>query len=259
MSYPSGPTNPFEKPPPAMPAPPTGYEPLPGTGPDPWRSSYDEKRTGRSFPWGFCLLGCLGMFLIGILVCAGVGYYAARKIPDGIRDVTVAAVRQSDLAEEDKRVIIEQIHRVHGEYKAGRIGIEKVGEVVDRLTNSPLIPVMIAKAAKHKYLNPSGLTDEEKAAADVTLQRVARGVIENKIESHELDLALDYISTRQGEQRQFKETVSDDDLRKFLEECRRLVDAKEIPDEPFQIDLGSEFRKAVDQALGAQRAESDLE
>ncbi|MGY8771150.1 MAG: hypothetical protein ACKVH8_22280, partial [Pirellulales bacterium] len=43
--------------------------------------------------------------------------------------------------------------------------------------------------------------------------------------------------------------VTDEELREFIAECKRIADEKEIPDENFIIDLTAELKKAIDNVL----------
>lgn len=227
----------------------------------PQQANWSEKGTPSEPPkakkgWSGCLIGCLCVFLLGVVMCGAGTWYAFKKLPDFARNTAVTAIEQSDLSDEDKRVVVEQVDRVVNEYKAGNISLEQVGEVFEEFAQSPLMNVLLAKAAMEKYVSPSGLSDEEKTEAKMTLERAARGVFEKKISQGELETTLDMISTKTGNQRQFANSLSDDELRKFLAECKRLADAAEIPEEPYEVDVGGEVKKAVDRALNV-RAEAE--
>jgi hypothetical protein len=43
--------------------------------------------------------------------------------------------------------------------------------------------------------------------------------------------------------------VTDEEVRQMLVRLKKLADDAEIPDEPFQIDVGDEVKKVVDKAL----------
>jgi hypothetical protein len=193
--------------------------------------------------------------LVLVVGTALAGWYAYRKMPDIAQSVIVAAVDESDLSAEDKQVVKRQVERLVQAYKQGKVSNERLIQFAERLTKSPLMDLMIAYAARVQYINESGLSDEEKAAADRTLQRLARGVIEKKIATEDLDAALDHISNElPNGGREFSEEVSDEDLRAFLAECKRLADAAEVPDADYKVDIGTELRKLVDEVLGEKSA-----
>lgn len=198
-----------------------------------------------------CLLGCLGVVSV-LVVMGGFGtWWGLRKLPDWTRGAIDQVVQESDLAPEDKQMVMKQVDRLVEGYKEGKVDLEKLGQFAQRFAESPLMDLMIAYAAKIKYIDPSGLTDEEKAEADKTLQRVARGVVEEKIPKEKLDVALNQISNEiPNGGRQFREDVSDAELRAFLAECKKLADEAAIPEGEFKVDIGDELRKLVDETLG---------
>jgi hypothetical protein len=208
-----------------------------------------KKRTGCTCVG--CLLGCLGVVVV-LSVAGGVAaWWGIKKIPDLARGVVEQAVNDSDLPEEDKKVVMTQVDRLVNGYKEGKVDLQKLGQLGEKFAKSPLMDLMIAYAAKVQYIDPSGLSDEEKAEAERVLQRVARGVVEQKIPDDQLDVALNHISNDMGNGgRQFREDVTDAELRAFIKECKRLADEAEIPEGEYKVDIGAELKKLVDDALG---------
>lgn len=201
------------------------------------------------------VFGVIG--LVVVLICGGMiglAYYAASQaktfVADASRKALTDMVEQSEMDEEDKQTVVAQIDRVTDDFKSGKITLEQVGNVMEELGRSPLFVLMMVRAAEEKYVKPSGLSEEEKAAATLTLERTARGVYEEKIAHESLEGPMRHISQtdRQGNQ-QLKERVTDEELRAFLAECKTLADGASIPEERFDVDIGDEFKKAVDRAL----------
>ena len=201
------------------------------------------------------VLAVVGLTIL--LMCGGLvglAYYAyvnARQFgADLSRKVIVDVVEQSELQEKDKRVVVAQVDRVAEAYKAGRISLEDVGRVMQELAESPLFVTAMVEAVEAQYVAPSGLSEEEKAEARLTLERVARGVYEETIPPESLDPALDPISTKDAQgNRQLKDRITDAELRDFLARSKQIADEAQVPEEPFQIDIAQEFKKAVDRAL----------
>ncbi|MBI2477704.1 MAG: hypothetical protein HYV60_03370 [Planctomycetia bacterium] len=209
-------------------------------------SESPKKRSGCAT----CLIVLLGLMFVGILLCGFGTWYVVKKAPDWARDAIVSGIEGSDLTAEDKQIVTEQVDRVVDDYKAGKITMQQLGEIAQELSESPLLPLMMAMAAEEAYVKPSGLSDEEKEQAERTFQRVARGVFEKQIDTDELNTALDFVSTADANgNRQFKNPVTDEDLRLMLTELKRLADETEIPDEPYEVNVGAEFKAAVDRVL----------
>jgi len=195
------------------------------------------------------------MCLLGAGLIAGVVWYVARNVKeiasDMAREVIVSGVENSEMDEEEKQAIIAQVDRVVDKYQSGEISTEDLGRIMKELGESPLVGAFMIYSIEAKYVAPSGLSDEEKEQARLTLQRVLRGVYEETITPDELEPLLDpmTIQTPDGN-RQLKETVTDQELRDFLAGCKQKADEAEVPDEPFEVKVSEEFRRAVDRALG---------
>lgn len=207
---------------------------------------------------GGILIGCLGLLLVCLLICGGGLYFVAMNWQSWAlqgfatmgREIAVQAVEESELTDEDKRAVIEQIDRVADEAKAGNLTGEQFAKIMENLAESPLLPAGMAKAIEVKYVDPSDLPEDEKAAAKLTLQRGARGAFEKKISPEQLELACDPISNVDSEgKRKLKEQVTTEELREFLANVKKLADEAGIPEEPFGFDVGEEVKKAVDKAL----------
>ncbi|MCH5377838.1 MAG: hypothetical protein JJ992_28110 [Planctomycetes bacterium] len=204
-----------------------------------------------------CLIGCLVIFLICLIACSGIAWYVYANLgplktamADMARESIVSGIRESKLEEKEKQAIIAQVDRVVDKYKSGEITTQQLQRVMQELAESPLMGAILLYSVETQYVQPSGLSDEEKQQARRTLQRVLRGVTEGKIKTEQLDSAMDYVTVKQGKSRQFKKKISDGDLRAFLAELKRKADDADVPDEPFEIKASEEFRKAIDRALG---------
>jgi hypothetical protein len=212
----------------------------------------------RRSGWTACLIGCLVIAVIGVCVCGGVVWYFYANVghfkslmADAARQAIVSGIRESELEESEKQAIIAQVDRVIDQYKAGDISLQQLQQVMEQLAESPLMGAIVVFSVEANYVEPSGLDEEEKQQARRTLQRVLRGVTEEKIRMEELEPAMEHVTVqRAGGSRELKQSISDEDLRAFLSDLKEKADQAEIPDEPFEIRISDEFRKAVDRALG---------
>jgi len=211
------------------------------------------QHAGRGWLPG-CLIGCLFAFVIGVGVCGGVVWYVACNVKEIASDMTrgliVGAVENSELDKEEKQAIIAQVDRVVDKYKSGEISTEDLGRIMEELGESPLFGAIMIYSIEAKYVAPSGLSDEEKEQARVTFQRVLRGVYEERINPNELEPLTEHMTIEMPDgSRQLKESVTDQELRDFLAQCKKKADEAEVPDEPFEVKISEEFRRAVDRAL----------
>ena len=210
-----------------------------------------EPRRRRGCGCGSCLLVFLGLGLLSVLCCGIAGYLGVQRAPDWAHDAIVAAVNDSDLDPEAKQEITAQMDRLLKEYKAGNVSGEQIGEALEEFAESPIMLLIMAYAAMESYVEPSGLSDDEKNEAKLAFQRVARGTFEKKVDPDDLERALDYISKKDfNGNRQIKNKISDEELRSLVKECTRVADEAEIPNEPYQVDVAAEVKRIVDRALG---------
>ncbi len=199
--------------------------------------------------------GCGVVCLLCVLACGGfaywVRYYVPNMIADTVRDELVVAIEDSDLSDEEKTEVIEQVNRVNSAFKAGDLSFEDVERVGNELEDSPLVAYFAMRTVEAAYLENSGLSDEEKVDGRRTIQRLARGVVEKTISQSDLEEISDGVTEMgpNGEQK-MKESISDEELRTLLADAKQLADEREIPDEEFVVDLAGEVRKMVDVLLG---------
>lgn len=229
-----------DKPPVAPPAPPSSPPPY--------------AKPPRGTNWTPILLGCGAVALLVLLLCGGLIWYAVSNVKsiaaNAARDALVRMIRSTELSAEDKQELITEIDRVVEEYKAGEITLEQIGRIVEELEQSPLLGAAVIFFAETKYVQPSGLSDEEKAEARRTLQRVARGIHEGQLKMEQLEAPMQHIQrTGPDGQQELKEKLTDEELRQFLAELKQLADEAQVPDEPFEVDIGQAFKEAVDRAL----------
>ena len=194
----------------------------------PTASPFDERFSAESPPpkpqrsWlPTCLLGCLGVLLVSACLCGLVGVWAVRNAgtwaANFARAALVNAVNESQLESAEKKAIVAQIDRVVEQYKAGQITNVDLQRILEELGQSPLMGALIVYGIETKYVQTSGLSDAEKAAARLSLQRVLRGLHEKKIVLQALDAALDKVCRKDSAgNRQLKERVKDQDRKSVV-------------------------------------------
>lgn len=211
----------------------------------------------------------LGSVAIVMLACCGGGYFLYFQLSKGFREMgtevgraaATAAVENSDFSEEDKQEMTAQIDRVAAGYKAGEIELNEAMSVMVKLSNSPLFSLAALRKVQESYVKPSGLSEQEKSDALLSIGRVSRGIVERQIEPVRLEalhdkhlMVVEEVKSEfeDGEMRkikQFKVEVTDDELREYLAELKKLADDASIPAESYEPDVGGEFKRIVDEAL----------
>lgn len=204
---------------------------------------------------GGAATGCLIVLAILVLALIGGGVYVYMNwkgwAAAGVQAVAREVVNNSDLPDDQKTAILGEITTLTEDFKAGKVSLEELQRVGEAVAESPLIPLAGVAAARQKYIEPSDMTEEEKAAAIRALQRFARGVHEKKIPAESIEDVVKPITTlRPDGQWELKEKPTRLELDQFVENARSRADAAEIPDEPFDLNIAEELKKAIASARG---------
>ena len=211
------------------------------------------------------IIGCLVVCLVLAGIACGLGIYGwMNRVVIGAsiaESVANGMIDGSDLPEDQKTRMKEQTSRLAKGVRDGDITIEQVGQVGEKIAESPAITAIPVEVARSKYIEPSGLSDDEKAEAKKQLQRVAHGAFEEKVSEEELKALLDGRIADEGSDGnlQFRENVPDENLRDMTSAAKKLADEKGVPDQNFDIDLAAELKKAVDAVLLGTPEEEELQ
>ena len=235
----------------AMPSP-SAIPPAPGPGYPPY-----QQPPSRS--WAPCLIGCGITGLVVLLLCGGAVWYVTSNFENIAVNLVAStakkAIEDTKMREEDKKEVIAQIDRVAEGYKKNQINEQELGKIMEGMAKSPLMMVLIVYGVTYDYINRPGQDADVKAEAERTLQRIARGTAEGTIKEEDLKKPFSSIAedpnqqVQPGQPPQPKQQLTDEDLKKFLEDLKTLADEKEIPDEPYELNVGKEIKRIVDEAV----------
>ena len=229
-------------------------------------STYDDGDTyqERSSSSG-CLKGCLIAAVIVILIALGVVVWVMLSWKGWVADFTTEAVGvmidESDWPDQEKLELKAEVERLGQAFRNGDLSGDQLLVLMEEIADSPLMTTMVVAAIETKYVDDSGLSDEEKEAGRVALRRFVRGMINDKISEDDLDEAMRHIADKgpDGEW-ELRESVSDDELRKLFEIVEAKADEAGIPEEVEEVDPSDELRRIIDEALaGGGQAEAETE
>jgi hypothetical protein len=201
-----------------------------------------------------CLLGCLGVVVVLLVLGTVAAIWISRNWKSWAASSMSVAVKQgidqTDLPAEEKAQINDEINRAADMFADGRLSGEQAARLIQKAMNSPLMTVFVASAAEKKYIDGSGLSEEEKAEAKITLQRFLRGSFDEDIDRSSIDAALRHVSDKQPNgQPQFRDKVSDAELREFLAEAKKAADEANVPEQPQAVDPSDEVKRIIDEAM----------
>ena len=211
-----------------------------------------------------CAIAGIGCGVIAVLGLIGVvlsGMWVANNARELGTDFAVTAMKEGlnelEVPDDQRKRMHDRIDDVGQQFKDGKLDLQQVGAIFERLSKSPILPAGVSLFVKRVYIRDSGLDSEEKAAADIAIQRFSRGVIDGSIPEAKREAVLDMISTKQADgNRQFKQELTDDELRDFLKAVTETADEAGVPAEVPEINFADEFDEAIDEALGEALGEA---
>lgn len=204
--------------------------------------------------WKYLLIGCLGIVMLSICGCGiGMWYIAANGrslLFKAVRTPIAQSIESSEMTDDDKKVVLQQVDRVGEAWSSGKISDQQLTNIMEKLAESPLIPVAMTEGMKAKYIKKSGLADDEKAEASKTVSRIARGMYEETLEPKDVQVAVDpMMEIGPNGKKKLKDQVTDTELREVIASLKIIADEAEVPDEEFKVEIGAEFKRAVDESL----------
>lgn len=196
-----------------------------------------------------------------VLIVVAIGVYAAKHyntwIAHGITAGMNTVINGSDLPEQEKAEVTRIISRLKEGYLAEEITLAELGLVLEAMGSCPALPIGLVVQFEHSYVTPSGLSSDEKMAAGLHLNRLARGLADGRIDWAIADQILDPISdpgTDGKKHLRSPDLVTDHEILEALVTAKEIADEAGISEEMVEIDISDEFQKSVEQALGRSLA-----
>ena len=202
----------------------------------------------------------VGLIAFVLIIVAG-GVWAAKNynvlIASGITAGMNAVINGSDIPANEKTEVIRIITRLKEGYLADEITMAELGLVMEAMGSCPALPIGIVVQFEQSYVTPSGLGSEEKEAAGLHLNRLARGLADGRIDWAVIEQILEPISDTKADgnkQLRSPERVTDYEILEVLVTAKEFSDAAGMSEEMVNIDISDEFLKSVEQALGRSLA-----
>ncbi|MDA0660927.1 MAG: hypothetical protein O2931_13820 [Planctomycetota bacterium] len=214
--------------------------------------------------WKIAGVGCLGVLAVTIVGCVVGGWYiyrnGVRLAAPLARTFAQQALNDAELPQEEKDAIMVQVDRLVTAAEQDRVNMNDLQKALDSISKSPLFAAGMVSAADVKYVQPSGLSNEEKQDATRVLQRVLHGLYDKAITIEQLEPVQSFLFVDDGKgAKRLKEQLTDEELRQFIAGCREIVDKADVADEPFEITISQELKEVVDDLLGEPEPLADPE
>lgn len=195
-----------------------------------------------------CAVGAVVALVVVAWIAANARKFGADLATAGMKE----ALKELKLPADQQQRIFDRIDDVGERFKEKEITLEEVARIFENIGKGPLIPAGMVLVVERAYLDESGLDEEEKTAARVTIQRFTHGAVRKMIPQTKVDEVLDTITETKNNkgERKFRHPISDEELRNFLDQAMQAADEANVPEDVPKINFADEFDKAIDQALG---------
>lgn len=198
----------------------------------------------------FAAFGCLAVVVLGLVGLYFLYAYRA-KIAAGMMSAAAdRMIASSGLPEEERTAVRAEVERVLVELREGNLSQEEMVAMFESVQESPLPFIVVLYGLQAGHIAASGLSAQEKAEAERTIQRLLRGASEETLGSGELQEILE-AAPEEGQD------LTDQQVRDLLAVCKQIADDAQIPDTTFEIDVVGEVRRAVDAALAQVRSATE--
>lgn len=204
---------------------------------------------------GGILQGCLIVLAI-LIVIVGIALFwvymnwrswTATLMVEGAK----VAAAEFGLPDDQRDAVVAEIDKLAQDFKDKKISPQDLVRIMEDITEGPLLPMGGVLGAQRKFIEPSEMTTEEKEESMRSLQRFARGIHEKKIPHEAIeDIVKPVITLQPDGNWKFKDNPTIEEVRQFVANAKTKADEVDIPDEPFEVDIAAELRKAIDRVRG---------
>ncbi len=212
---------------------------------------------------GGILQGCLiAVAIVVVLVVAGVIFVVMNArgwAASAMQAVATEAVNQSDLPASEKPEIIAVFDDLTEAFRSGDVTLEELGEVFNGIDRTPVFALGMVLQFEGAYVKPSGLSDQEKEAAKLTLNRTAQALADDRLSWDQAKAILKpvtVIDENGNSDLLMPGQTTDEQIREVIANAVAANADAGITDEYKDIDLSEEFRAHIEERLGRSIGES---
>jgi len=227
---------------------------------------FEEFRPRKNNTGKYILVGCLSFIIAGLLLGGIGGIVVWQNWRGWTANFTTAALdetlKEIHLPNEEHDALMQRARLLAEEFKAKNITVAEFQQLGEALTESELMPMLIAKAMYGGYIAPSTLSDEDKARGQLAFGRLARGAVDEKLVDDDFEHVVaplgksgQYRVTVDGESKsgfsmRSPQQVTNEDLLLVIERAEKLAEEKELSPEPLNVDIVEELDRIVEETLG---------
>ncbi|MBN1257790.1 MAG: hypothetical protein JXA52_08810 [Planctomycetes bacterium] len=209
-----------------------------------------------------CIIALVVVIIAGVI---GLPYLARIGTAMMLVKSTEILADELEMSPVEKDAVMEKINTLAEKIKSGEMDRTQIEKLSQNLAEGPLPTMIMARMVETRYLKPSTLPEEVKAAGVVTLSRFAQGIITQAIppaKSEEIEQVLFEIPKEEKDSQEetsyrdykLKESIPDAELTELLANMKAAADEAEIAEFVNRPDLAGEIQKAIDAILAPEPA-----
>jgi len=209
-------------------------------------------------------VGCL--VIVALVVVLGIVLYfkaedwaraAAAKFVEVAADEVMDEVGLSD---EEKRSASGPVREFARKIRDGEASAEQIAAVVEEFAEGKAWAALLMRGFQTKYLDPSELSEEGKAAGRVVVGRFTEGLLKESIPQERLEEISNIVTykitgTDGQEQRKLKESITADELKSCLAIMKDAADTGGVDNREFTHDIGEMIGQAIERGMAKPSGE----
>jgi hypothetical protein len=167
-----------------------------------------------------------------------------------IQDQLIPWVSQSPLDPTDKQSVIEQLSKLVSDINANQYDERQLLRLFAVLSDSPVLQWGVVQQVNARAAK-SGLTEAEREALQMESDRLLRLASQGGLGLQQLEFVVQKVAAkdRKSGTLTMVESVTDADLREFLQRAKSTADRRDIPQEPFPSSVSQVLRGLIELAL----------
>ena len=206
---------------------------------------------------GGILQGCLiavGILLV-LAIAGGIFVYMNARgwMASGMQKAAEMVIEQSDLPASEKPEIVAVFDDLTDAFRQGDVTLEELREVLDGIDRTPVFALGMVMQFEGAYVKPSDLTDDEKAAAKLTLNRTAQALADDRLNWDQAEAILAPVTVDDGHGGQellAPNQTTDEQIRAVIAKAEATNTEAGITDAYTEIDLSEAFRAHIEERIG---------
>ena len=201
--------------------------------------------------------GCLIAIALLIVLLVGGGMLVAKNYrvwaAKAVTLAMTAMINESNLPAEEKNQVIDIMDQVKENYLADEIQLEELGAILEAMGDCPSLAIGMVVQFEASYVTPSALSEAQKAAAHLHLNRFAQGLINDSIGWGQLEDVTAPITEATAKHEKTltpPHRCSTFEIQQVVANAKAAADQQNIPLAFMDIDISDEFLKTIESALG---------